>query len=213
MFAQNRVLMQQFECPEQRKRSVSDTSHRRYAMNLRLLPGSAVLAGALTMFQGALAAQAPLAAPPGSPESADKAALMDLTGYWVSVVDQDWRFRMMTPPKGDYAQVPLNAAARKIADQFNPAQYGGANYQTSGIIDCRLHITWASPNELKIETDWGQQTRLLHFTPGHPYGDMEQALRTGEAGASHGPASLQGYSAAVWEHPTGTTPAPFREGR
>ena len=121
---------------------------------------------------------------------------------------------MMTPPKGDYAQVPLNAAARKIADQFDPALYGGAKYQTSQIIDCRayggaglmhmptrLHITWDSPEILKIETDWGQQTRLLHFTPGQPFGDIEQALRNGEVGGSHGPASMQGYSVAAWEQP------------
>src|SRR5204863_3856411 len=122
------------------------------------------------------------AASPAPPQTGQQAALSDLTGYWVSVVDEDWRFRMMTPPKGDYAQVPLNAAARKIADQFDPAQYGGEKYQTSGIVDCRaygaaglmhmptrLHITWVSPDVLKIETDWGGQTRLLHFTPGKPF--------------------------------------------
>ena len=121
---------------------------------------------------------------------------------------------MMTPPKGDYAQVPMTAAARPIADQFNPAQYGGANYQTSGIIDCRaygaaglmhmpmrLRITWDSPNVLKIETDWGQQTRLLRFTAGQSSGDIELALRSGELGGSRGPASMQGYSVALWEVP------------
>jgi hypothetical protein len=182
-------------------------------MNLRLILSSTAMAGVL-------AAQAP---PP--PDNAQKAALMDLTGYWVSVVNQDWRFRMMTPPKGDYAQVPLNAAARKIADAFNPALYGGANYQTSQIIDCRaygaaalmhmptrLHITWASPDVLKIETDWGGQTRLLHFTPGRPYGNMEQALRSGEVGTSHGPPSLQGYSVAAWEQPYRLNASAFQRG-
>jgi hypothetical protein len=149
-------------------------------MNLRFVLGCAAVAGALTIFQGGLAAQAPPPAqPPAPPETAEKAALMDLTGYWVSVVDEDWRFRMMTPPKGDYAQVPLNATGRKIADEFNPALYGGANYQTSQIIDCRaygaaglmhmparLHITWASSDVLKIETDWGEQTRLFHLGAG-----------------------------------------------
>jgi hypothetical protein len=150
---------------------------------------------------------------------------MDLTGYWVSVVNQDWRFRMMTPPKGDYAQVPLNAAARKIADQFDPALYGGMNYQTSQIVDCRaygaagvmhmpmrLHITWASPDTLKIETDWGEQTRLFHFTPGRPYGDMEQAIKSGDAGSSHGPPSIQGYSVAAWEQPYRLNASAFQRG-
>jgi len=125
---------------------------------------------------------------------------------------------MMTPPKGDYAQVPMNAAARKVADTFDPALYGGANYQTSQIIDCRayggaglmhmpmrLRITWDSPDTLKIETDWGQQTRLLHFTPGQPFGDIEVAFRTGEVVASRGPASMQGYSVAAWQQPFRST--------
>src|SRR4029079_1465360 len=104
------------------------------------------------------------AAPPAPPPPAQQAALLDLTGNWVSVVDEDWRFRMMTPPKGDYAQVPLNPAARAVADQFNPELYGGAaKYQTSGIVDCRayggaglmhmptrLHITWQDEQTLKI---------------------------------------------------------------
>src|SRR5207249_3309873 len=132
---------------------------------LRLMLGSAALAAALAIVAGPLGAQGrgQGAAPPAQPQSAQQAALIDLPGYWVSVVDEDWRFRMMTPPKGDYAQVPLNAAARKIADQFNPELYGGPRYQTSQIIDCRaygaaglmhmpsrLHITWDSPNVLKI---------------------------------------------------------------
>src|SRR5262252_8493915 len=82
--------------------------------------------------------QAP--APPAPVQTAQQAALIDLTGYWVSVVDEDWRFRMMTPPKGDYAQVPMSAAARPVADKFDPEQYGGAaKYQTSQIIDCRAY--------------------------------------------------------------------------
>lgn len=195
-------------------------------MNFCFVLRSAALAGALTIFPRGFAAQAPPPREPqGAPLTADKAALMDLTGYWVSVVNQDWRFRMMTPPKGDYVQVPLNAAARKIADEFDPALYGGASYQTSQIIDCRaygaaglmhmpmrLHITWASPEALKIETDWGGQTRLFHFTPGRPYGDMDQALRRGEAGTSHGPASLQGYSAAAWEQPYRFNASSFQRG-
>src|SRR5688572_982215 len=50
------------------------------------------------------------AQPPRSPRAA---APVDFTGYWVSVVTEDWRWRMVTPAKGDFAGVPLNAAARK----------------------------------------------------------------------------------------------------
>src|SRR5262245_44652516 len=61
----------------------------------------------------------PQAAAPG----AQMIAPIELTGYWVSVVTEDWRYRMVTPRKGDYASVqPLNAAARRIADAWDPAK-------------------------------------------------------------------------------------------
>ncbi|HEY7188786.1 MAG TPA: hypothetical protein VH436_19655, partial [Vicinamibacterales bacterium] len=50
----------------------------------------------------------------GAPATARTAAPIDITGVWVSVVTEDWRWRMVTPPKGDYASVPLNAAATKV---------------------------------------------------------------------------------------------------
>jgi hypothetical protein len=37
--------------------------------------------------------------------SPQAAAPIDLTGYWVSVVTEDWRWRMVTPPKGDYESI------------------------------------------------------------------------------------------------------------
>ena len=42
--------------------------------------------------------------------SSDGAAL-DLTGYWVSVVSEDWKFRMVTPKKGVYDSLMLNAGS------------------------------------------------------------------------------------------------------
>lgn len=195
-------------------------------MKVCLIVGSAALTAAL-MVQGALVAQAPppQAQQPAAPQTAQQAALADLTGNWVSVVNQDWRFRMMTPPKGDYAQIPLTPAARKIADSFDPARYGGANYQTSGIVDCRaygaanvmrmptrLRITWDSPNVLKIETDWGQQTRLLRFDAGRLYGDLPQDLLMSTVGTSQQPASLQGLSEAMWERPYQINSAVWQRG-
>src|SRR6184192_4024615 len=127
-----------------------------------------------------LAAQAP------TPRAASP---IDLTGNWVSIVTEDWRFRMVTPPKGDYASVPLNAAARAIADKWDPAKdeadgnacksYGAANIMR---VPGRLKISWDNDTTLKIETDAGQQTRLLHF-----------------AGTPSGEPSWQGYSVATWE--------------
>ena len=48
------------------------------------------------------------APPPPVPRAA---APIDLTGYWVSIVTQDWRWRMVTPRKGDYEGVPLTPEA------------------------------------------------------------------------------------------------------
>ena len=50
----------------------------------------------------------------GAPPTARAAAPVDLTGLWVSVVTEDWRWRMRTPPKGDYASLPLTAEATKV---------------------------------------------------------------------------------------------------
>jgi hypothetical protein len=165
-----------------------------------VLLASAALGGQLAWgqdeeFNGLL--EVPLGPPPVT-QPAEQAAPIDLTGYWTSVVTEDWRWRMLTPPKGDYASIPLSPAGKKLADQFNPALYGGVDYQTSQIIDCRaygaaglmrmptrLHISWENPNELKLESDWGEQTRRIYF-------DQAQ-LPTAP--------SLQGSSLGSWQYP------------
>ena len=108
--------------------------------------------------------------PTGPPLAPKAAALIDTTGYWVSIVDEDWRWRMITPPKGDYSSIPLNAEGRKVADTWDPLKDEGEGnqckaYGAAGImrVPTRLHITWTDDNTLKIETDAGMQTRLLHF--------------------------------------------------
>jgi hypothetical protein len=96
-------------------------------------------------------------------------APFDLTGYWVSVVGEDWRWRMF-PARGDYGAVPLNGAARKIADAWEPARDASAGDGCKAFaapsvmrIPGRLHITWQDDQTLKLETDAGRQTRLFHF--------------------------------------------------
>ena len=119
------------------------------------------------------------------------AAPIDLTGYWVSVVNEDWRWRMVTPPKGDYASVPLNAEARKVADAWDPSQDGRCDaYGAAGVmrIPTRLNITWESPTTLKIDIDAGQQARRLIFDPTQK---------------PTGARTLQGHSVAEWERPGG----------
>src|SRR5436309_14650575 len=50
--------------------------------------------------------------PPASPASPRAAARTDITGYWVSLITEDWRYRQFTPPKGDYVSVPINTGER-----------------------------------------------------------------------------------------------------
>jgi len=116
-----------------------------------------------------------------------------MTGYWVSVVTEDWRFRMVTPPKGNYSGVPLNAEGRKLADTWDPAKDEAAgnqcrSYGAPGLmrVPGRLHITWDNDTTMKIETDAGTQTRLFHF--GAAEGEKADAAP-----------SLQGVSTAEWE--------------
>jgi hypothetical protein len=104
------------------------------------------------------------------PKTPQEAALVDITGYWVSIVSEDWRFRMVTAPKGDYPNVPLNAEGKKIADAWDPAKdeasgdrckaYGAPNLMR---VPARFHVTWADDTTLKIESDAGMQTRLIRF--------------------------------------------------
>ena len=122
--------------------------------------------------------------------TAKAGAPIDLTGYWVSLVTQDWRLRMFTPPKGDYAGIPLNAEARKIADGWDPAKDEAAGEQCRSYgaptlmrIPGRLHITWQDDQTLKIEADSGTQTRIFLFSNGE-----------GQAG------TWQGISKASWEY-------------
>lgn len=126
---------------------------------------------------------------PQVPQTAKEAAPIDLTGYWVALVTEDWRFRMLTPAKGDFAGVPLNPEGRKVAAAWDAAKdeaageqcraYGAANLMR---MPGRLHVTWQDDQTLKIETDAGTQTRMFYF--GAPQGDG---------------GDWQGVSKASWE--------------
>jgi hypothetical protein len=140
----------------------------------------------------------------GAPQQSGRpGAIKDLTGYWVSVVAEHWHLRMMVPPKGDFTMMPVNAEGRRVANMWDPAkdEASGEACRSYGAptimrVPGRLHITWVDDNTLKIETDAGTQTRLLHFEAGG-------ASRAGGAGAAAGQApSWQGYSVANWRSPT-----------
>jgi hypothetical protein len=118
-------------------------------------------------------------------------AALDLTGYWVSVITEDWRYRMVTPKSGVFDSIPLNGEGRKVGMGWDPAKDEAAGeacraYTAANVMRLpgRLHITWRDPNTLQIETDAGTQTRLLNFA---------------SAAAAAAP-SWQGHSVAQWEY-------------
>jgi len=122
-------------------------------------------------FAGGVHAQrAGIRGAPEPPRIGKTGALYDITGYWVSVVTEDWRHRMVAPPKGDFVGVTLNDAGRKLADAWDPAKDEASGeqcraYGAPGIMRLpgRLHITWENDQTLKIEADAGTETRLLYF--------------------------------------------------
>ena len=128
------------------------------------------------------------AAPPQTPKAS---APIDVTGNWVSVVTEDWRYRMVAPTKGDYQGVPMTPEARKIADAWDPAKEEASgdlckSYGAPALLRVpgRLHITWQDDQTLRMDSDAGKQTRTFHF---------------GNWKAPAGPHTIQGDSVAEWE--------------
>jgi hypothetical protein len=134
------------------------------------------------------------AAPAGPTGTAKSSPTIDLAGYWVAFVTEDWRFRMIAPHKGDYQGVPLNAEARKIADAWDPAADEAAGNQCKAYgaaaimrMPARFHIAWQDDNTLRVDSDAGMQTRLFHFNSSPPPPRTER--------------TWQGDSTAQWERP------------
>jgi hypothetical protein len=160
---------------------------------VRFIVGAVALCATATVFQ---ARQAPQGRGGGAPQSPRAAAPVDLTGYWVAVVSEDWRHRIATPRKGDFESLPtLTADARRIAEAWDLEKDNAAGLQckafgVGGIMrqPGRLHVTWQDENTLKVDFDAGTQTRLLRFNPTAP---------------PAGEKTWQGYSTALWEGPPG----------
>jgi hypothetical protein len=156
-------------------------------------------AAAIAAFTGVSAlAQGGPGGRPGPPPSPKAGAPVDMTGYWVSVVVEDWKYRMLPPikvkpPKGGIfgggIGVPLNPEGMKVALAWDPAKDEAASEQCKSYgapnimrVPGRIHITWQDEQTLKIETDAGMQTRLFHF-----------------GAARSGGGDWQGVSQANWE--------------
>jgi hypothetical protein len=165
-------------------------------MNVRLTAVLAIATAASLCAQSAAGPQGRGTAKAGAP--------IDLTGYWVSIVTEDWRYRMVTPAKGDYASVPLNAEGKKAADAWDAAKDEAAGEQCRSYgapaimrVPGRLHITWEDDNTLRVDTDAGKQTRLFHF----------------DGKTASGAPEWQGFSVAKWEIPgSGRGPNPAARG-
>ncbi|MFM2125109.1 MAG: hypothetical protein RL328_1560 [Acidobacteriota bacterium] len=127
---------------------------------------------------------------PKGKQVARTSAPIDLTGTWVSVVTEDWMFRMVTPPKGEMLGVPVTGAARAAANAWDPAADEAAGnqckaYAAPGVMrqPGRIRVSWQDDSTLKVETEAGTQTRLFNF--GAP--------------PAAGERSWQGISTAQWE--------------
>ena len=164
-------------------------------MNAPLLFGRATstctgAAAALLLYLGALAAPV-TAQQPQEPASPQDAAPVDYTGYWVSLITEDWRHRMVTPPVGDTDSIPVSQEGQMMADAWDPAADAAAGeqcraYGAAGLMrmPTRVLISWENDTTLKLETDNGQQARLFHFD--------QSAEPAGDPG-------WQGHSVARWE--------------
>jgi hypothetical protein len=143
-----------------------------------------------TLVADAEAPQGGRGGPGGAAPTARAQEPIDLTGTWVSVVTEDWRWRMITPPKGDFPSIPLNAAGRKVADGWDPARdtaageqcrsFGAGNImRTPG----RVRVSWEDDTTLRVDAEAGTQTRRFVF--GRP---TPSTTRT-----------WQGTSVAIWQ--------------
>ena len=130
------------------------------------------------------------ARPRRAADAAQRGAPIDLTGNWVSVVTEDWRWRMVTPPKGDVASVPVNAEGRRVADGWDLEADNAAGNQckafgVGGIMrqPGRLRISWQ-------DDDAEARVRRRH---------ADAAADFARGAARRRRETWQGFSRAEWE--------------
>lgn len=165
---------------------------------MRLRLAGFVLASLAAVLPSLAAAQR---TPPPAPADAHAGAPVDLTGQWVAVVTEDWRWRMVTPPVGDYTSVPLNERGIAETAKWDLAADNAAGrqclaYGPGGLLrqPLRMRLSWADGNTLRIETDAGQQVRDFHFVAAAPGPEVPALTDRTAPGAP----SLQGYTRAQW---------------
>ncbi len=148
----------------------------------------------LTLASITAVAQPPGGFQPPPPRSPRESAQVDISGRWVALVTEDWLWRMVTAPKGDVTSIPVNPRGRQVANEWNLEQDNANGEQcrafgAAGLmrLPTRLNISWQDDNTLRIDSDAGEQTRLLNFAPV----------------AAPTEATWQGHSVASWTRAVG----------
>lgn len=151
----------------------------------------AAFALALLVSDGSLAQEMDRRAKEEPKKTPRESAPVDLTGYWVSLIIEDWRWRMVTPDKGNYASMRrvLNEEGNRVADTWDPERDANSckHFGAAGMIrnPMRIKLSWLDDYTLLMETDHGTVKRVFPFE-----------------GSSHQPAAdltMQGNSVASWK--------------
>ena len=142
---------------------------------------------------GLLAGSRPAAQQPPAPQAPQRpltpraAAPYDLTGYWVSVVTEDWRWRMVTPPKGDYISIPLSDEGRRVAFAWDPQTDGSCQAYRRSRPDAHAD----APQHLLAGRRCASKSRAMPVS--------RHACCSSRRRGRRAPRSLQGFSVAEWE--------------
>lgn len=160
---------------------------------------------AICVLNGAADAAPSSGAAPKPEPTPRNSAQFDITGHWVSIVSEDWIYRMLVAPKGDIGSIPVNDRGKKAAGLWDAAQdaASGASckaYGAAGLIrrPGRLSIHWDGDRTLRIDFDAGRQTRLLHFSDQLPATGYSSTEPPSNFAVPAGESTLQGYSVAAW---------------
>ena len=126
-------------------------------------------------------------------------APIDLTGYWASIVSEDWRTASVTPHEGRLSGVLMTPEAVKIADAWDPAADTSAGHQ------CKSYGRPPSCACLAASTSRGRTTTRCASRP-IPARRCARSVSTLQA-AKHrrrrdSEPSWQGGSLAQWETPS-----------
>ncbi len=119
----------------------------------------------------------------------------DLTGYWSPIMHEDPIFRTAGPSLRDYSGLPINDAARAIADAWNPednykpenqCEMHGAAYIMRSPLRFDLSYDDADTISIKIELEMGRERKIY----------LDGRAR------EPGPATDMGHSVGQWDGDT-----------